>query len=216
MYLPELGIDLREHFKKPPEKRKQFLSRAAQVAIIYVLVKEMSEKLTPSVLAKQLGYSIMTVNRAFEELRAANIGKVRKQGRELVWTITKRDLWEQAKERMHTPVKKRIWLREGVLSKKNNILAGLSALSHYSMLNPPQLSIYALSSIEFKNLKLSKKESLSFPEDGAVELEIWTYAPGLFQQEGYVDSFSLYLSLRESTEERVETALEEMMEKIKW
>ncbi|EFB40206.1 MULTISPECIES: hypothetical protein [Parachlamydia] len=48
-----------------------------------------------------------------------------------------------------------------------------------------------------------------------IELEVWNYDPELFAKDGIVDPFSLYLSLQESKDERVEGALEEMMEKIK-
>ena len=37
-----------------------------------------------------------------------------------------------------------------------------------------------------------------------------------FKEDDVIDRFSLYLSLRGSTDERVEAALEEMMEKVEW
>ena len=53
-------------------------------------------------------------------------------------------------------------------------------------------------------------------EGAAFELEIWHYDPDLFAKKGCVDPYSLYLSLKETEDERVEAALEELMEKIKW
>ena len=50
----------------------------------------------------------------------------------------------------------------------------------------------------------------------AVEVEVWIYPPSLFAENGVADRLSLYLSLRESADERVEEALEEMMRGRKW
>jgi len=48
-------------------------------------------------------------------------------------------------------------------------------------------------------------------EPGTLEIEVWSYAPILFAKDKLVDRLSLYLSLKESKDERVEAALEEMM-----
>jgi hypothetical protein len=42
------------------------------------------------------------------------------------------------------------------------------------------------------------------------------YPPTIFAENGIVDPFSLYLSLKADQDEGTETALEEMMEKVKW
>jgi hypothetical protein len=216
MYLPEFGIDLREHFKLQ-KKHGKYLSPAAQITIIYVLIKGIPKKLTPSMLAKHLGYSIMSINRAFAEFNAAKIGEVRKEGRELFWTISNRkELWAETKKIMRSPVKNRIWLKKIASLKNFKVFSGLSALSYYSLLNPPSLPTYALSSNILKNLKLSKDEILPFSDGAAAEIEIWQYDPLLLRQDKYVDPFSLYLSLEGSGNERVEMALEQMMENIKW
>ena len=50
----------------------------------------------------------------------------------------------------------------------------------------------------------------------ANEIQVWSYPPALFAEQGTVDRLSLYLSLRTDHDERTESALEEMMEKIRW
>ena len=49
-----------------------------------------------------------------------------------------------------------------------------------------------------------------------VELELWDYDPGLFSNNGHVDLLSLYASLKEETDERVEQALEEVLRGEPW
>jgi endonuclease III len=50
----------------------------------------------------------------------------------------------------------------------------------------------------------------------AVEIEVWSYPPKLFAVDGFVDRLSLWLSVKADHNERIEAALEEMMEKFEW
>lgn len=59
-------------------------------------------------------------------------------------------------------------------------------------------------------------EELPAPEPQSIELEIWNYSPLLFQEDNVIDRFSLYLSLRDNVDERVQSALEKMMEEVVW
>ena len=178
--------------------------------VIYALTHDIRERYTPSVLAKELDYTLMTMTRAFDELESAGIGEVHRKGRERLWQLegSKHELWEQAKPFLRDPVKNRTWIK----GKQPKIQAGLTALSHCTMLNPPTTPVYAISIDEWKRWKEVGVEEVPNPEDAAFELEIWHYNPNLFADEGFVDSFSLFLSLKEREDERIETALEEMME----
>lgn len=216
MYLPDLGIDLREHLRKLQKNTKKIIMPATQAAIIYALSQEAKGRLIPSKLATELGYTRMTMTRAFNELKTMGIGEVHKQGKGRSWTFeSKKELWNQAKPMMNSPVENRFWLLKMNHLKEHKILAGLSALSHYSMLNSPHLPIYAIHSTTWKKLKLPKNEILFSSEEATGQLEVWNYNPALFGKE-YVDPFSLCLSFRDSRDERIESALEEMMEGIQW
>jgi len=57
---------------------------------------------------------------------------------------------------------------------------------------------------------------LPMAEPDACQLEIWSYSPAIFAEKGVADRFSLYLSLKKNDDERVELALEEMMEQVRW
>lgn len=207
LYLPELGIDLREHFRKLRNPKK-FLSPATQAIIVYALLKKAKEKLNPSYLVKELGYTHMTMTRALDELEEASIGTVYREGRERFWVFegSKRELWEQTKPMLRSPVKTRVWLKH----KKPKIAAGLTALSYFTMINPPTVPVYAISWEEWKRWKKSEVEELPSSEEAAFELEIWYYDPHLFAKDSAVDLFSLYLSLQTNGDERIETAMEEL------
>jgi len=210
MYLPELGIDLREHFRALKLSKKR-LSPATQALLIYVLLDQKGIALTPSKLSSALDYTIMTMSRAFDELESAGIGEVIREGRERMLLVkeSKKGIWEKAKFLLRDPVKRRVWTK----GKKPKLLSGLSALAKKTMLASPLIPVFAVSLDKWK-----KMEVIELPnrEDAAFEVEVWHYDPSLFASCGIVDPFSLYLSLKRIEDERVEIALDEMMEKIEW
>jgi hypothetical protein len=213
MYLPQFGVDLREHFRKLLSKQEKFLSPATQAVVIYALVRETGENLTPSTLAKQLGYTPMTMTRAFDELEGAEIGEISRVGKERQWHFSdKRALWEKVKAFLRNPVKKRIYVKQD----HPQIMAGISALSKFSMISPPTLSVFAIGSESYEQWKSKGIEELPTSENANFEIEIWQYNPELLGKNGVSDPFSLYLCFRTSKDERVATALEEMMENIAW
>ncbi|MBS4168146.1 hypothetical protein [Parachlamydia sp. AcF125] len=213
MYLPDLGIDLREHFKQSRNYSVKSFSPATQAVVIYTLLNKTIEGLTVSEFAQKLGYSLMTITRAFDELQAANLGEVIRKGKERWWYFReeRQALWQQAKLFLKSPLKYRAWL----IQKETLSIAGLSALSRLSMLNAPTIPVFAIGPDRWKVLKRCGVKELPSSEGAMTELEIWNYDPGLFAKDGIVDPFSLYLSLQESKDERVEAALEEMMKRIR-
>ena len=62
----------------------------------------------------------------------------------------------------------------------------------------------------------NRLESAMMDESGATTVEIWSYAPVLFAAVGWVDRLSLYLSLRETQDERVLAALDQMIKEVPW
>lgn len=210
MYLPDLGIDLREYFHNPRPQR-ELLSPATQAVVIYMLCHDPSQGATASALMEALGYSRMTLLRAFNELETAQVGIVERRGRDRYWVFkgSRYELWQQVSPLLSNPVKSSVWIKE----QTPTIRAGLSALEKRSMLNPPTTPTYAINSRDWK-----RWQSFSLPTaEGAIaQLEVWSYDPGLFSDDDTVDVFSLYLSLKDIKDERVEAALDEMMENIEW
>lgn len=218
MYLPMLGIDLREHFKKLRTETHKF-SPSTQALVIHVLLHGITKKIfTPAEMAGCLGYSAMTMTRAFDELESADLGDISLDGRERCVRFSESaiDTWVKAQPFLRSPVKKRhhiklrtadpLWPR-----------AGLTALADYTMLAEPANSVIALSREDWKSLKQRYQvHEFPSPEPGALEIEVWSYAPSLFAKDKVVDRLSLYLSLKESRDERVEAAIEEMMKGLQW
>ncbi|HSX11197.1 MAG TPA: hypothetical protein VLF94_05745 [Chlamydiales bacterium] len=210
MYLPGLGLDLREQFRKTRTKKKtQTLSPSAQAVIIYALLHPEMNQIIPAELAQNLHYTAMTMTRVLNELESLKVCQITRMGkhRYINFDENRRELWEKAKPFMRSPVKKKIWVRLKKGEKFHS--AGLDALSRQSMLNGPALPIFAI-------WEKSDYPHEASPEEANAEVELWVYDPRLFAKDGLVDPFSLFLSLRDEKDARTEMALEKIMEKIAW
>ena len=217
MYLPMLAIDLREHFRRIREESPTF-SPSTQVVVLYALLRESGRVLIPAEMAPLLGYSAMTMTRAFDELETASIAEATVRGRErcLRFNGDRKEIWEKAQPFFRSPVKRRLFIRR-TDGMKDAIRSGLTALAHYSMLAEPSYKTFALSREDWKVLRLRQKiVEVPAQDPDASEIEVWWYPPALFAEHGFIDSLSLYLSLKADQDERTEAALEEMMERIKW
>lgn len=226
MYLPMLGIDLREHFRQIRTAAPGKLSPSTQTVILHALLHGPGKDYTPSRLAKlypnldkSKWYTVMTLTRAFDELESLGLAEVLIEGRERVLRFSegKKALWERSREFMRSPVKKRTFIRPLGGNWGEGLPAGLTALAHFTMLAPPSNPVYAVDVNGWKSMNLLYSiEELPTPEPQSYEIEIWNYSPLLFQEDYVVDRFSLYLSLQDSNDERVQSALEKMMEEVLW
>lgn len=219
MYLPPLGIDLREHIRKMRSSRKKKFSPATQAVFLYLLCHGTENGVTPTGLVNKLGYSHMTLTRAFDEIETAGLGDVVTEGRERIlrFELDQRTLWEKALEYLRSPVKKRMFVNSQN-KQLQGVKAGLLALSRYSMLAEPITPVYAVNTEQWKTLQQSEGfVEMALPvEPGSVEVEVWSYDPQLFSKNDVADRLSLFLSLQDSQNERVESALDVLMEGVEW
>ena len=116
-------------------------------------------------------------------------------------------LFQEAKDVLINPVKRKIYVSKEYADL--DVLSGEIALSKYSMLNEPSLKTYATNLI-------SKWNSMSTPylldPKTQVEIELWRYDPKKLSSNGFVDILSLALSFKDEFDERVEEAVETMLD----
>ena len=85
------------------------------------------------------------------------------------------------------------------------------------MINPPDHTVLAIDKRKHNMEKLEIVENNDLIKDSQlVELELWNYDPNLFSYWDHVDPLSLYASLKEETDERLEAALEELLRGEPW
>jgi DNA-binding MarR family transcriptional regulator len=220
LYLPDLGIDLREYFRRPTIAAQTALSPATQAMLIAVLLRRpWRAEWQPAEVVGELGYTAMTLSRAVKELTAAGLATLRTEGR-VRWLHTERtaaQTWEHAKSMLRSPIKRRVWVLPPPKSRPRPLrLAGLSALARFSMLMEPQWPTYAVVQAEWKAATQVGFETLPEPMPSACEWELWHYSPALVRDSDTVDPLSLTLSLQGNQDERVQLALDELKGRFPW
>lgn len=218
LYLPDLGLDLREYFRQRPSSADTPLSPSAQAMLITALLRPRWEaEWHPAQTAATLGYTPMTLSRAVRELVAAGLAQAHKAGRSqyLNMTYSAHETWEQALHLLRSPVQRTVWISTQIRTELPVRVAGLSALARLSMLTEPRSPVFAVSRTAWQALKA---DIVELPEamPGACEWQLWNYTPTLQPDSDTVDPLSLILSLRDSTDERVQSALEALKEQLPW
>jgi len=219
VYLPALGVNLRERYQTRLQTTDR-LRPSAQVLFLHVLTNRSPASGTPSGLARRLGYTAMAMGQALNQLEDAKLVNVHKKGRERLFELAGEpaDLWLQAQPLLASPISRRRYL-VGVApsARKGLAAAGLSALATYSALAEPTVPVVALDRVKAKSLLDARGvQELPTADEAELEVEVWSYRPGMLSEGPAVDRLSLHLSLRGDTDERVHSALDEMMRGITW
>jgi len=210
MFLPFLGLDLREYYKGAKQKTEKF-SPSAQAVVLFFLIQKEYENIHPNLISKQLHYSLMTIHRALNQLEGIGAIKLIDQGRKSRYQFVYqgKQLWDFILPFLESPILRKVVLPTQ-FSKYLPIQADLSALSHYSMLGEPQRKVLATNSPQILK-EIEGYRELPENEWDAIEIEIWKYDPILLSKDGLVDKLSLFLSLRDNPDERIVASLKEMM-----
>jgi len=220
LYLPDLGIDLREYFRHRSTAAPGTLSPAAQAMLIVALLRQpWQTEWQPSGVATALGYTPMTLSRVVKELTAAGLATPHTLGRTrcLLMERTPQEVWEQAQTILRTPVKRSIWVHHDPSNAAQpRRLAGLSALAHHSMLAEPKWPIYAISPAQWRAATQTGIEELPEALTGACQWQLWSYNPALLPSGITVDPLSLALSLQNNPDERIQLALDELKKQLPW
>ena len=208
IFIPSLLMQL----QKPSPKAldvNDMMPPMAQCLVIYHLLIEPLDGTNSADLAKRFNVSYPNMSRALKWLETKEI--IKKEGgkqKTIKFLALGKSLWEKVLPMMDSPIEKKLYTDSCVDNAK---YAGEVAAEHYTMMASPIRTSYAISKQEVNTHKplLDKK----FGEN---EVEVWRYNPSLTSQGEFVDKLSLYLSLRNTDDERLQMELEEMINSIQW
>lgn len=222
MFLPPLGIDFRDWAHKKSVSRTasqaiEPLTPTTQLILLHALLDARRRELRSEELVDELGVSAMSVSRAFRDLQAAGLMSRRQLGRKLMAQLADepRVVWERAQPFLSTPVRRRYTTVDQPIPSA--LEAGATALARISSLAGPAEPTVAVGTEVWRKLRSGIRPDPiddPIPEPGEATVEVWTYSPTALSQGPSVDSLSLYLSLRDQRDERVELALKEAMEQV--
>lgn len=215
LYIPELAVDLREHFRATKPRHAEGLSPAAQAVLFDHILQRDPYVTTPSAIAERLRYSAMSIGRAFDDLVAFQLAKTERLGRErhLVFNAEGRKLLKLANTFLRSPVRTVKYIRH-LPAATNLKRAGESALAELTDLSQPQTDTYAVAASEWTSIArtFGLIEVDDYETDVAVET--WSYDPAGLSSGPIVDPLSLYAQFSDHRDERISMAAEKLLERF--
>lgn len=207
-FLPFVGAMLMdEKEKRKPVEKFMF---STQLLLLYYLYNQ-SERLYLSEAGKALPFSAMTMSRAVRQLEDSLLFHSAKDGvKKFIESVyNPSELFEKAKGYLSSPIRLAGYI-DKTLIMDDMVFSGETALSEETMLNPGRVAVYAAEEKNFDKTQLT--DELIDP-DRQVRLELWAYNPRQFSNGNNVDDLSLVLSLKDTDDERIEEALDELTER---
>jgi len=222
LFLPGLLMDLKEDLSKNGyHRRPEKLTPSAQFILLYKFLhrSEKIEQLTFKELAKKMGYTAMAITKAIaiiEELKLCDVKGTKEKYIYFEKNIP--ELWQEALPYFTSPILKKVFVDK--LPNKSLLRSNVLALALYTDMAPGNQEYFAIDKTSF--YALQKSNTLLNPNefDGPYCLEVWKYNPAALakgiSEESDVDPLSLYLSLKDVQDERIEKALNQIIEKYIW
>lgn len=218
LYIPQLAMDLREHFRGSERALNDRLSPVAQAVFFHHVLNPRPVLETPSGLAAALPYTPMSLGRAFEELARHNLATVERQGRQktISYSADSRLLVDVSKTLLQPPARGVHAVRFG-RPKPEMLLAGESALAELTNLAPPHLPTYAIAASGWREFfRRFQISDLREAYEGEAIIETWRYDPKILSTGRTVDVLSLFAQFWDSPDERVAQAARQLLERLEW
>lgn len=215
MFLPDLLIDLKE-FANVQEVPGNVIQPAAQFLLLYHILVDTLENKNMKTIAENLTLMPMTITRAAYNLHNTGLCKiVGTKDKFLVFNGDKKELWEKAIPLMSSPIK-HVSYYSGTINDRNHRRSNMNALAHYTDINYEPLEYYAVKAVDIHNLLgIGLKQTGKIV--GNICIEGWRYNPGILSGNSeYVDPLSLYLCFKDEKDERIQSAIEQLLEQVQW
>lgn len=197
--------------RHPAERSLQKAMRpTSQAFLIRQIVCGDVEGKTYERLARNFGYTKMTISNVLSDLASIGVAESHGWPRIITFKASGRELWDKALPYLATPVKRTIF---NELDPSALCRAGIGALSEYTMIAPDSIPVYACTEEESQSNKICVP--VEYEGDARSLLQVWRYNPRICGS-GKVDRLSLYLSLRDTHDPRVEAELETLLEDMAW
>lgn len=217
LYIPDLAMDLREHFRPPKLRDADGLTPAAQAVLFHHLLRPDEDASTPSLIAKWLHYSAMSIGRAFDDLVAVRLAETEKHGKErhIRFKAAGRQLLDAARDHLRSPVRALKFVKGNLVGAPLKT-AGESALAELTDLSRPRMATYAIAASDWKTVARDRGLVETDRHDADYVVETWSYDPAGLSDLPTVDPLSLYAQFKDHSDERVAAAAEQLLEGLPW
>lgn len=218
-FLPLAIIDLKERHPTARQHVAKRLSPAAQCVLLYHLERETVHTWPLQKVAETIGYSPNMLVKVKHELEDAGLCQSERVGRTVTlgFCFQDRELWDHALPWLASPVRTIHWVHWAT-PPPSALPAGMSALSRLSLISDDRVPVYALDHKTHRAAIEKGTYRICADRDEAnARLEVWNYSPSLLTARlDSVDPLSLYLSLKDDPNERVQEQLETLIQRFPW
>ncbi len=164
-----------------------------------------------SALRGRLNITPVNLSRAARELERRSLARTIRSKRDggMEFSFDKKRVWEKASPVFVSPVRSRVRVKTKL---KDAVKSGVTALAEYSDIVDNDFLTFALPASAVKKIPATK--TLRY---GGDVVESWRYDPRLLNDgNGQVDPLSLCISLRDTSDPRIQIATERLLEKTLW
>ena len=210
IYLPFMAVYLQERCSAEKKTREEILP-SAQMLLLHFIYGG-AQELSTSQAAKDLELTPTSISRASRQLEEMGLLHIRKVGVQRIMQSedSPKTLFQKAGDKLLNPIKRTVYIPKELVGTEL-LESGYSALAEYSMLNAPNVRCYAAERIsQWKDVMTNSLQNSQVQ----VAVEMWRYNPRKLSTRNTVDELSLALALREDADERVEEAVEEMLNEL--
>ncbi len=214
VYLPFASIK-EERPKKAYVATRDTLSPIAQLVVLAYLEKHLVAPVTILQTAQFLRVTKPAVQMVFKELEAKGLAvrqrKPNVKGYELIFVEKGRALWELAQPLLTSPIIRTVGLAEKPKIGNHCLVAGVDALATRSSLAevPPTEFAFPLRGFAARQFDI-------LPVDAApYQAQLWAYEPDRLRK-GEIDTLSLLLSLRSTSDDRVQIQIDQLLKEFPW
>lgn len=207
IYLPFMAVYLQERGDSEKIDKPDMLP-SAQLLLLFYIYHGCGELLT-SEASQELAFTATSISRASRQLQEMGLIQTQKRGVQKVIYSDKKpeEMFNIARESMCNPVKRTVFVPKAKV-KDRLLMSGYSALSEYSMVNPPLAECFATNTVtEWDKIASNRLQST----DDQCAVELWRYDPKKLSTGNSVDKLSLVLALSDDRDERVEEAVDEIL-----
>lgn len=225
LFLPSLLLDIKEEFNRSTfHRHRDTILPSAQFLLIYHLVfstnKDSLAEYSLKLVADMTGYTPMAITKAAKDLERFDLIDILGTKEKFIsFKLEKKELWDQAQnmELLRSPVMKRVFVDQ-IPSGMTILYSYFSALGEYSDLNPSNQDYIAVDMKLYHELEKTQSFVNPNSDEGRYCIEAWKYNPGRLteQSTNYIDPLSLYLCIKDSADERVEMACEQIIDRFSW
>lgn len=219
LFFPPLGLVLNANDDVATSKE---LTPSEQLTWIAFLLTKGQKVVDVDMLSQVTGLPNSTIYRCLRTFKA--LDWLNKPNKLYTYTASKKELFLKSESYLFNPIKKRLLLSDFDLNKIQSdsrlLYGGTYALSYLTFLaESDENSSYVISQRQFNKLSLPLSQHIL---EGKI-LEIWRYSPFVSefwndfketQDRQFVDPISLYLTLKDDDDPRVEEEIEALKNNI--